>query len=58
MKALNVSGGVEIMIRIVSHEAGCVELLPVNIPLLPWQSAMQAVGLGRQNFNRKLVHAT
>ena len=44
MRELYVSGGVEIMIRIVSYEAGCVELLPVNIPLLPWQSAMQAVG--------------
>ena len=32
--------------------------IPVYIPLVPWLSALQAIGLGRRNVNRKFVLAT
>ena len=37
---------------------GFLDYLPYYIPLVPWLPALQAVGLGRQNMNRKLVLAT
>ena len=40
------------------NNVGFVSQLPVYIPLVPWLSALQAVGLGRRNVNRKLVHET
>ena len=40
------------------NNVGFVNQLHVDIPLVPWLSALQAVGLGRRNVNRKLVLAT
>ena len=35
------------------NNVGFVNQLPVHIPPLPWLSALQAVGLGSRNINRK-----
>ena len=40
------------------NNVGFVIQHPFHIPLLPWLSALQAVGLGIRNINRKLVLAT
>ena len=40
------------------NESGCEKQLFVDITLLSWLSALRAIWLGRQNMNRKLVHAT
>ena len=40
------------------NNVGFVNKLPVCIALVPWLSALQAVGLVRRNINRKLGLAT
>ena len=40
------------------NNVGFVNQLHVYIPLVPWLSALQVIGLGRQNVNRMLVLAT
>ena len=37
---------------------GFVNQLHVDIPLVPWLSALQVIGLDRRNINRRLVLAT
>ena len=40
------------------NNVGFENQLPVYIPLVPWLSALPAIGLGRRNKNRMLVLRT
>ena len=40
------------------NKFGFVNELLVYIPIPPWLSALNAIGLARQSMNRKLIHTT